>query len=243
MAGKQTGLGDHLLVSGYDVSGDIGAVQRVAGGPAPLEVTDITQSAPERLGGRRDGGIDFTSWFNVDSNRAHAVLSTLPRTDVAVSYCHGYVLGGAVASEVAKQIGYDPTRAADGSISYSVASAANGYGVQWGLQLTPGLRTDTTDTNGASVDNGASTALGAQFFLHLTGLTGADITVAVEDSANNTDWLALSGAEFAEATAVGAQRIAVTGTVRRYLRVVTTGDFTSATFLVNGIRNDTATVF
>ena len=36
---KGTGLGDQLFVGGYDLSGDIGSVDSISGGPDPLEVT------------------------------------------------------------------------------------------------------------------------------------------------------------------------------------------------------------
>src|SRR6187455_3469811 len=106
---KQSGLGDRLYVSGYDLSGDIGSIQRIAGGPAALDLTDITQSAYDREGGLRDGGIDFTAWFDKATNRAHPRLSVLPTADVITTYCRGLGLGSPAASCVAKQINYDPT--------------------------------------------------------------------------------------------------------------------------------------
>jgi hypothetical protein len=66
------------------------------------------------------------------------------------------------------------------------------------------------------------------------------ITVAIEDSANNSAWAALASATFVAATAVGSQRITAgptsTATVRRYVRVVTTGTFSNAIFGVNFVR-------
>lgn len=240
---KQTGLGDRLYVSGRDLSGDIGSIQRVAGGPVAMDLTDITQFGYGRLGGLRDGGIDFTSWFNKAAGASHLTLSALPQADVAVTYCRGLGLGSPAASCVAKQIDYAGTRAADGGLSFAIANVANGYGVEWGYQLTPGMRTDAVATNGASVDGAASSAFGAQFYLQLTAFTGTSVTVKIQDSADNSAWLDLAGASFLAATGFGAQRIAVTGAVRRYLRVATTGTFSNAAFLVQAVRNDTAVVF
>src|SRR3954471_9460681 len=98
---KETGLGDRLYVAGYDLSGDIGSIQRVAGGPAAMEVTGIDKSAHERIGGRRDGGIDYTAWFDKQTGQAHPRLSLLPTADVITSYFHGIVQGNACASCVA----------------------------------------------------------------------------------------------------------------------------------------------
>lgn len=241
--GKQSGLGDHLYVGGYDLSGDIGSIQRIAGGPAAMDVTGIDKSGYERIGGVRDGGIDFSSWFNDALGQEHPVLSTLPTTDVIVTYCRGLALGSAAASCVAKQIGYDGNRATGGAFTFAVNTQSNGYGVDWGVQLTPGARTDTTATNGTSIDGGAATTFGGQFFLQVTAFTGTSVTVKIQDSADNSTFADVTNAAFVAATALGSQRIAVTGTLRRYLRVVTTGTFSNAVFVVQASRNLTAVSF
>lgn len=240
---KQSGLGDRLLVAGYDLSGSIGSIQRVAGGPVALDVTDITQSGYGRLGGLRDGGIDFTSWFDKALGMTHLRLSTLPTADVAVTYCRGFGVGNQAASCIGKQVGYDGTRGNDGQFSQVTNVTANGYGVDWGVQLTPGLRTDATGTNGATYDGLLLSAFGAQFYLQVTALTGTSITVKIQDSADNSTWADLAGATFAAATGPSSERIAVSGTVRRYLRAVSSGTFTSATFLVQGTKNLSAVTF
>lgn len=242
---KQTGLGDHLAIGGYDLSGDIGAVNQIGGGPVALEVTGIDKSAPERLGGLRNGGIQFQAWFNKAAGRAHPVLSALPRTDVIAYYAKGGTLGNAGAACTSLQVNYDPTRAADGSLTIGVALQSDGYGIEWGEQLTDWLRTDTAATNGTGFDGGASSSFGAQFYLQMTAVAGTSCTVKIQDSADNSSWADLSGAAFSAvlAGAVSAQRIAVTGTVRRYLRAVSSGTFSSASFAVLAVRNATAVVF
>lgn len=242
---KQSGLGDYLLIDGYDFSGDIGSIQRIAGGPAASEVTGITVSAPERIGLVRDGGIDFTSWFNPSTDRQHEVLSLLPYASRQETYCRGLGLGSQAASCLLKQLNYDPTRAQDGSLSITISGQSTDYGVEWGVQLTPGKRTDTAATNGASIDGAASTAFGAQAWLHLTAFTGTDITVTLEDSADDVSFAAVTGGAFTAMTDIGFQRLATArdATIRRYTRIATTGTFTSATFLVNFVRNVTLTNF
>lgn len=242
---KETGLGDHLYVSGYDLSGDIGSIQRIAGGPAALDVTGIDKSAFERIGGLRDGGIDFTAWFDDQAGQAHPRLSSLPTTDVIVSYFHGGAQGNACASCVAKQIGYDGNRANDGAFSFTVSTVANGYGVEWGQQLTAGIRTDTTATSPSTgLDGGASTSNGAQAYLHVFSFSGTSVTVTLQDSADNSTFAAIaSPMAFTAATGITSQRIAVTGTIRRYVRAITTGTFSSAAFAVQFTRNATAVSF
>lgn len=242
---KSSGLGDYLLIDGYDFSGDIGSIGRIAGGPAASDITGIAASAMERIGLIRDGGIDFTSWFNPSTDRQHDVLSALPTVSRQETYCRGLGLGSQAASCVLKQLNYDPTRGQDGALSIAISGQSDGYGVEWGVQLTPGKRTDTTATNGASIDGAASSAFGAQAYLHLIAFTGTDITVTLEDSADNATFAAVTGGAFTAMTGIGAQRFQTgrTATIRRYTRIATTGTFTSATFLVNFIRNDTLTNF
>lgn len=243
---KQSGLGDYLLIDGYDFSGDIGSLSKIGGGPALTEVTGITVSAPERIGLLRDGGMDFAAWFNPAVGRAHDILTELPYGDRVQTYCRGLGIGSQAASLVAKQINYDPTRGADGALTLAVSTQANGYGIEWGEQITAGKRTDTTATNGAALDFGAvSTLFGWQAYAHLIAFTGTDITLTIEDSADNVTFATLTGGAFTAFTGIGAQRLegGRTATVRRYVRIASTGTFTSATFLVNFVRNQTAVAF
>lgn len=249
---KQSGLGDMLLVDGINASGDIGSVQRIAGGPSPLVVTGIDKSAFERIGGKRDGGIDFNSYFNPATGASHDTFSTLPTTNRVVSYLRGTALGSPSACEVAKQIDYPGTRGEDGSFTFAITAPSTDYGVQWGDQLTAGLRTDTSATSGTGVDLGTgSTAFGLQAYLHVTDFTGTDVTVKIQESSDNgvgDAWADVTGGGFTQITsAPGAQRIATASgqTVERYLRAVTTtsGGFTSVTFVVIVVRNPVATQF
>lgn len=243
--GKQSGLGDACFVDGYDLSGDIGSLSSIHGGPALLEVTAINKSAPERVGGERDGGIDFASWFNDATDQEHQALSTLPTTDRIITYCRGLGLGSPAASLRGLQIDYAGNRGQDGSLAMNVASQADAYGLEWGIQGSAGLRTDTTATNGSSIDNAAATNFGLQAYLQVTAITGTSVTVKLQDSADDSSWADVTGGAFTAATARGAQRIATANdlTVRRYLRVATTGTFSSATFLVQVTRNETAVAF
>ncbi len=249
--GKATGLGDNFYSSGYDVSGDINSLGRIGGGPAPLDVTDITQSAMERLGGQRDGALEFVALFNASAAHSHPVFSALPTADVLGTYCRGTALGNPAAALVAKQAKYDVTRADDGSLRAAVVMQASGVGMEWGVQLTAGKRTDTAATNGASVDSGASSAFGLQAYLHVFSVVGTSVTVTLQESSDNAvgdPFAAVVGGAFAAVTPGAAptyQRIATaTGlTVERYLRVVTTGTFTSAVFAVAVCRNPAVPVF
>lgn len=247
---KQSGLGDALYISGYDLSGDIGAVNNVGGGYATLPSTGIDKSAQERLPGIRDGRLEYLAYFNPTAlTAAHARLSALPTSDQIMTYCRGTTLGKPAACIVAKQLDYPGTRGDDGSFTFNIQGVSNAYGLEWGEQLTAGKRTDTTATNGSSVDFGTgSTAFGLQAYLQVFAFTGTSVTVKLQESSDDgagDAWADVTGGAFTAATGITSERIQTgrTQTIERYLRVVTTGTFTNAVFSVVVNRNATATAF
>lgn len=243
--GKSSGLGDNLYVGGVNVSGDIGSLSSIHGGPAALEVTGIDKLAFERLGGIRDSSIEFDCWFNNAAGGEHATLGPLPQSDVQVSYFRGTLVGNQAASLVARQVNYDWTRADDGSLKGSVACQGDGFGLEWGVQLTPGPVTDSAAGNGASIDTGASVSLGGQLYVHVFGVTGTSVTVKIQDSADNSSFSDVSGFTTGAFTTAGAVRVELghTATLRRYLRAVSVGTFTAATYAVNVAKNAVAVSF
>jgi hypothetical protein len=245
---KQSGLGDNLYVAGYDLSGDIGSLGSIAGGPGVLEVTGIDKSAAERIGGGRDGKLEFVAFFNPASTRAHPRLSLLPTADQVLTYCRGTALGSPAAALVAKQLNYDGSRGENGSFVFKVGAEANGYGLEWGRQLTAGKRTDTGATNGTGVDFAAASAFGLQAYLQVFAFTGTSVTITIQESSDNGGgdaFAAVTGGAFATVTGITAERIATAGglAVERYLRVVTAGTFSNLIFSVVVARNDTAVNF
>jgi hypothetical protein len=245
---KQSGLGDALFVHGYDLSGDIQSLGRIGGGPALLDITAINKAAMERLGGLRDGAMETTAFFNPTADQAHDRFSALPTTDVILTYCRGTTLGNPAAAIVAKQANYDPTRGTDGALTAAVNAEANGYGLEWGEQLTAGKRTDTTATDGTGVDFAAATAFGLQAWLHVFAFTGTSVTAKLQESSDNgvgDAWTDVTGGGFTAATGITAERIQTTRAlaVERYLRVVTTGTFSNAVFAVMVTKNATETLF
>jgi hypothetical protein len=239
---KQSGLGDNLYAGGYDLSGDILSLKVIGGGPKTDEVTGIDKSAVERLGLVRDGRIDATSAFNPATDRAHLRLKLLPTADVMLTYCRGTTLGNQAACMVSKQINYDGQRADDGAFRFEVSAQANAYGLEWGRQLTAGKRTDTAATNGPSIDTTASADFGAQAYLQVFAFTGTSVTVKIQDSADDSSFLDVAGLTFTAATGVTTERLATanTATVRRYLRIATTGTFSNAVFSVVIAKNPIA---
>lgn len=236
---KTGGLGDNLYIDGVDLSGDTNSFN-IATPLGTLDMTGIDKACMERAGGLMDGSIQWVSFFDPGIGKSHPTLKTLPRTDRAVMATFGTVLGNPGCALVGKQIGYDGTRDNDGSFTFKVDAEANGFGLEHGKLLTAGKRVDTTATNGTSVDfTTVSTVWGWQAYLHVFGITGTSVTVKMQDSADNATFADLASASFPAASAVGSARMhgGGTDTVRRYLRAVSSGTFTSATFAVLFCRN------
>lgn len=244
---KASGLGARLYVAGYDISGDVGEVGAIGGGNDPLVVTGLTASGFERIGGKRDGRLDFTSFFNDATGQEHAALKGLPTADVLVSYLHRATIGAPSAHLMAKQLNYDPTRGADGSLTEAVNTVANGYGLEWADQLTPGLVTVTGNGSQSSVDYGAAvgtTAFGAQAYLQVTDFVGTGVAVVVDSSSDNgvgDPWAPIISFSVS-AAGRSFQRVATaspTTSVERYLRATVTAfpAFTSLTYSLAVVKN------
>jgi hypothetical protein len=206
MSGKQSGIGARFLCGGYDISGDINALDSMHADQALNDSTDITQEAHSRLPTLRDGAMSFTSFF--DAANAHPVLSALPTADELMTFLVPPLAIGSPACNLnAKQIDYPPARASDAGLTMKVEGQGQGYGLEWGLQLTPGLRTDTAATNGSSLNNGAATAYGAQAYLQVTAFTGTSVTVTIQHAPDGSTWTSLLA--FTAVTAAPAtQRVA-----------------------------------
>lgn len=243
---KTGGLGDNWYLGGSDLSGDCQSLVIHGGSAAQQDMTDITQSGMARAALGRDGGMAFVVYH--DPTVAHPVLSALPTTDVISTYFRGTAIGNPACSQVSKQVGYDPSRGADGSLTLATQALANGSGQEWGVQLTGGKRTDTAATAGSPFDQGvASTAFGGQAYLQVFSFAGTDATVKIQDSTTSGGVYAdVTGLTFAQVTggAPLAQRIASanTQTIREFVKVttVTTGGFSSLVFAVHLTINQTA---
>lgn len=248
---KSSGLGDFLYVDGVDLSGDIGVVDMLSSPQAVLDVTGINKFAFERIPGKRDGVVKFSPFWNnaVGVGAEHGVLSTLPRTNRLVSYWHGGVVGSQAANLLGLQIDFDWKRGTAGDLLGTVDAQGNGFGLEWANQLTPGFRTDTAATNGTAWNAGASTSFGFQAYLHVAAFAGTDVTIKLQDSADNVTFADITSGAFPQITSLPTpigQRLAVggTATVRQYVRAVTvtTGGFTSVKFALSIIKNAVATV-
>ena len=230
---KKAGLGAEFYIAGYDLSGDVGVIDSIQGPRGVFDVTGINKSAMERVYGRNDAEISFTSFFNDAAGQEHVALKGLPTADVRVLAMMAAALGSPAAMLTAKQINYDPTRNADGSLAISVQCLANGVPLEWGKSIIA-ASTITGAGNSASEDNAASSASGLATMIQCWAFTGTSITVALQESSDNggVDPFASIATFTAISAAFASERKTVTGTVERYLRLNYSGTFTNAQLIV-----------
>lgn len=244
---KSSGLGAGLAVGTALLSNDVGSFS-VASPHNVFDVTGIDTSARETKTTVRDGMINFAPFFNDAAGRAHPVLSALPTTDVLTTAFIGSSIGGAAASLQGKQLNYDGTRPADGSITFATATAGNGFGLEWGRMATAGVVTSTGAEDLASYDWGAASSFGLQAYLHVFAFTGTSVTITIEESSDDgvgDSFAAVTGGAFTAVTGATTERIATSGsqTVEQYLQLALTGTYSSVQFLVVINRNTVSTSF
>ena len=237
---KTSGLGNNLYISGFDLSGDVGAIGNIASTRGVQDVTSINKSAHERLLTHSDSTIEFNSFFNDAALAEHAALSNLPTTDRIVTFLMGSTLGDTACAMTGKQLNYDASRTADGGLTFAVTvQGSAGIPLEWGISGTAGKVTHSSATNITSIDNSASTSNGSSAYLQSFAVSSGTCIVKVQHSSNNSDFTDLI--TFTGVTGVSSERGTSSGTVNRYLRVISSGTFSNCSFNViikRGTAND-----
>lgn len=188
-----------------------------------LDVTTLLDTGHAFIPGQNGSNVSLEMFADTDTTAGgqHAILTAWQSANPQqLTYCP---YGAAVGSEawltnlVQGSLNWD-TAVAD-AVGCSVDGVADGP-TGFGVVIEDGVTAVTADGNGTARDLTASSSNGGVAHLHVTafsGLTSNDITI--EDSANGTTgWATI--VTFAQYTAIGSQRVAITGTVRQYLRVV-----------------------
>jgi hypothetical protein len=112
------------------------------------------------------------------------------------------------------------------SIPFDTTSVTTGldYGSPWGYLLHAAGNETAANTGSSDVDGGAETSAGGYMMYQIFSLTGGSgsVDISIDDSANDSDWLALSGASvtinYGDDPTAGIVELGTTATVRRYLR-------------------------
>lgn len=235
---KEAGLGDRLYVNGYDLSGDVGAIQNATNSVGEQDVTGLNKDARERLQLLGDGEIGFNSFFtgvasSGAAGHAHERLRDLSTTAI-LTYFRGITAGGAGCGLVAKQFQYQLVRGSAGDLLGTVnAKAAGGIPLEWGVVL--GEVSLTATGNGVAVDLGAAHGIDEMaLYLHATAFTGTSATVIVQTDDNSGMASPSTYGTFAAVDAAhDFERLLVASAPERYLRLrVSAGTFSAITVAV-----------
>jgi hypothetical protein len=235
---KTAAVGDRFFADGYDLSGDIGAVQSLSNTRGEQDVTGLNTAGHERLQLLADGAIEFNSYYTgqaTDSPLVHAHERFKGHTSmVNCTYLAGTTLGGYGYGLVAKQFAYGMERGADASLLCSVsAKAAGGTAPEWGYILED-TATSTTNENGTALDLGASHGIDDMaFYLHAVAFTGTSVTIIIQTDDNSGFSSATTYGSFTAVSGRTSQRLEVAGAPERYIRWRTNaGTFSSVTFTI-----------
>ncbi len=116
---------------------------------------------------------------------------------------------------------FDTSASHSGTVDWSLDSQTDGIADMAGVILENNT-TVTVDTNGTANNNGAGTTQGAAFHLHVTAYSGftSDDIIVEGSTTGSFGGEETTIATFTQVTGVTSERVVVTGTVPRYLRVV-----------------------
>jgi len=231
MAGKRAGKWARIWVDGYSLETKISNVGPLANTFDEIEVSGYNQDK-NYLAGQGDGSIIVDGYLDQTDNSTHEAFSTIASGDnsqivtVALGNNALPAIGDPTASMHCQQFNYTSTTLRSGAIAFNAAMKAGPDLpiLEWGVLLAD--TSITADGSSTSVDGAAATTAGGSAYLHITGLSAGDtIVVTIEDSANDSTWATI-GTFTIDGSAINGQRIAIAGTIRRYVRA--TYDVTGA---------------
>lgn len=238
MAGKR-GLNASVLFDGYDLS----RYFKEAAPGTDIELLDCTTFQPpggdkEYITGFEDGKLSLDGYFQSDDvdeaavdDVLNSVIGSETRQVITVSPENADTLGNRCFVIDADTVSYKVSSPVSNLVMSSAEiQSSSGLGYGFILQALAAL---TTTGNGSSLDNSASSANGGAGHLHVTAVSGTSPTLdaKIQHSTDDSVWVDLI--TFAQKTAIGAERVEVTGTVNRYLRAIRTiGGSSTPTFTV-----------
>jgi len=237
---KVSGLGVRLYAAGYDLSGDVNVVDAIGYTQEMLDVTTLDLEATSRLAGLSDASLTVNGWFEALSDHTAYTSNTgkMPTADQVVFTQMGTALGDPFAGLTAKEATYVVTRASGSALATTATySSTAGQQSEWGVTLTASKTTNASAASGTGVDNAASSANGCVAYLEAMSLTSGTCVVKVQHSTDNSTWADLiTFTSVTTANVPFAQRSTASGTINRYLRVNTSGTFSTIVFVAGVAR-------
>lgn len=215
--------GDHaqVLVDGYDVTADSNRVT-INDAADSYDVTAFGDQVHKSIRGSRIVTLDHVGYMEAAAARSHPVLKASAVNGV-VSIVVGQnvapVVSDPMYSVLSLQSKYSTMPRVGSYVPFAALFANRGDLGGWGTALAVG-DTFTNTTNGATVDGGASSANGAAAFLHvLTAAASDTYSVIIQgSSASDMSGATTLGTFTLNASALGSERIAIAGSIPRYVR-------------------------
>jgi hypothetical protein len=234
---KESGLNVRLYVMGYDLSGDANAVDSMGYTQNLMETTPLNSAAATRIVGLADGGLTVNGYFDNATGKIHPTFTSnsgkLPTADQVVLVPMGASVGDPSVGISAKEADYNVSRSSGSAITVSSSFNGNGMGGEFGVMLTAHDDTHSSASSGSSVDNSASSSSGGSGYLQAISLGSGSVIVKIQESTNDSSWTDLMTFSTVGTSDVStAERLTMSGTVARYLRVTSTGTFSNAKIAV-----------
>lgn len=193
---KESGLGDNFYIGGYDLSGDVTAIGKIAAPLALLEATTVKQFAEARLAGKRDGDMQFTTLFDYTGT---TTTPGFPLTNTNVVNTNAWpvfvtITGGTLTSVKVNNVQVGTTAGTyvvpagqPISITFSVAPTWAWVGVlaeHNALASLPTSDTIATYFHGNAVGNAAASCYGYQINYDGTRDNDGNLSLQVEVQAD-----------------------------------------------------------
>jgi hypothetical protein len=186
------------------------------------ETSAFGTDAKTYITGHTDGTISLAGMFEgtastgTDQYFASILGSTTKQKVIVAS--EGHILGGRIVAIEADTTTYEVSSPIGDVVQASAEFQAD-EGVGHGVLLSNGSAITATG-NGTSVDEGAATTNGGVGYLSVPANTrNGNITVKIQASADNSTFTDLITFTVVTGATTTSQRVEVTGTVARYLRV------------------------
>lgn len=200
------------------------------------ETTTFGNNAKTYIVGLKDGTMSLSGMFDGDATAVDSLISSSLGADGPgfTTICpEGLTVGGISMSCQSRKTSYEVSSPVGDVVSTSLSIQADG-GIDRGVILAASTVVSATG-NGTAQDNSASTSNGGVGYLHATANTHDGATVIkIQHSTDNVTYADLITFTSVPTTATTSERVAVTGTVNRYIRsqhtpAGTTGSVTYST--------------
>lgn len=232
------GKSTRVLVDAYDLSQAIDSSD-LSQEIQASETTGYRPTGDARtyIPGLENGSVSFGGYYEADPSPGSAdklddVIDAALGDDAGQVISHAiedFTIGNRVRLLKAKHTSYQKTSPFDGAVKVSGQAQADGP-MDGGVSLHA-LEAETSTGEGSAVDNAASSANGAVGHIHVTARAGTSPTLAAKirhsvDDAVYADLITFTSI----GDAVGSERLAVTGTVNRYVKAEWTIGGTSPSY-------------